>query len=108
MTCEKLKKIIRYPVVFIFTAIILIMLLIGSTFIPQSLIKKNMASSADVLCRNAVFFSLFEDVDASRIDRYADSILLNIAYHYDIDDPLHSVMISDYYFTDYQNENENK
>ncbi|MBP5605635.1 MAG: hypothetical protein J6X60_08850, partial [Ruminiclostridium sp.] len=50
---------------------------------------------------------LSDDIPASIIDRYADSILLNIAYHFDGSDPLRSVMISEYYYTDYKNENNN-
>ena len=107
MSGKTLKNIIKYPVVFVLTALILIILLIGSAFIPQDAIKDNMLSSADILCEKRVFYELFAGVNASKIDRYADSILLNIAYHYDIDDPLGSVMTSGYYFTDYQNENNN-
>ncbi len=103
----KIKKIIKYPIIFLYTAIILVMLLIGSAFIPDDMIKDNMRSSADFLCEKIVFFDLIPEVPASKIDRYADSILLNIAYNYDIDDPLRSVMISEYYYTDYQNENDN-
>ena len=103
----KIKKIIKYAIIFAYTALMLTMLLIGSAFIPNDMIKKNMISSADVLCERRVFFELARKVPASRVDRYADSILLNIAYNYDIDDPLRSVMISEYYYTEYQNENDN-
>ena len=107
MSEHKRKNIIIYPVIFAFSALLMIMLLIASVFIPQSMIKNNMLSSAEFLCEKQVFFDLVEKVVPSKIDRYADSILLNIAYHYDIDDPLHSVMISDYYFQEWQNENNN-
>ena len=50
---------------------------------------------------------LWKDTPSSMIDRYADSILLNIAYNYDSDNPLRSVMLSEYYNVPYQNENIN-
>lgn len=107
MTVRKIAKILKYPLVFIITALLLSGFLIGSAFISNDLIKDNLKSSAEDLCEKKVFFDLFNGVEPSKIDRYADSILLNIAYHYDADDPLHSVMISEYYYTPWQNENNN-
>lgn len=46
-------------------------------------------------------------MECSKIDRYADSILLGIAYQYDEKQLLESVMSSAYYYTDWQNENNN-
>jgi len=71
-------------------------------------IQEKMEESADYLCEDIVFpYMESEDVKPSCIDRYADSILLNIAYNFEADDKLKSVMWSSYYYTYYQNENVN-
>ena len=71
-------------------------------------IQKNMEESADYLCEDIVFpYMESEDVKPSCIDRYADSILLNIAYNFEPDNRIKSVMESSYYYTRYQNENRN-
>ncbi len=66
-----------------------------------------MESSAQLLCEKRVFFDELENVAASRIDRYADSILLNIAWCFDDKTPLSSVMRSAYYSVPIRDENEN-
>lgn len=75
--------------------------------IPKSNIKKNIDESTDILLKKSVFFYVNENDYASRIDRYADSILLNIAYSYDSKQPLESVMKASYYYEETQNENHN-
>ncbi len=75
--------------------------------IPQDYIAKHVDESADILLEKSVFFYLNENDTASRIDRYADSILLNIAYSYNSEKPMESVARSSYYHKDTQNENQN-
>lgn len=75
--------------------------------IPKENIQQHINESADILLENEVFFYVDENDKASRIDRYADSILLNIAYSYDEQYPLKSVMLSSYYYEESQNENHN-
>lgn len=82
-------------------------LLVLSAMIPKEYIRDNMLRSAEYLYESELFGDVIEGIDGSRIDRYADSILLNIAYHYDKDYPLRSVMVSAYYFTPEHEENEN-
>ncbi len=64
-----------------------------------------MESSADLLCSRPVFFTLTDGVEGSRVDRYADSILLNIALNFD--GSLKQAMLCSYYHVPAQNENEN-
>jgi hypothetical protein len=79
-----------------------------SAGIKTESIQEKMEESADYLCEDKVFpYMESEDVKPSCIDRYADSILLNIAYNFESDDKLKSVMWSSYYYTYYQNENVN-
>ena len=71
------------------------------------LLRPKLLSSAEYLCERPVFFDLREDDDASRVDRYADSILLGIAYGLDEAHPLSSSMRASYYKVSYRNANEN-
>ena len=101
------KNCIKYISAFIIAEAVLLGLLVLSAMIPRSAIKQNVRESAEYLCEKEVFYEIVEDVDSSKIDRYADSILLGIAYQYDSDKPLTSVMWSSYYNDRWRNENEN-
>ncbi|MBE5923632.1 MAG: hypothetical protein E7271_04070 [Lachnospiraceae bacterium] len=92
---------------FICTTCLFTVLMVLSAFVPQEKLVDNYKESADFLCKKIVFFDEIEDVTASKIDRYADSILLNIGWHFDKSNPLTSTMKAEYYYTDYQNENNN-
>ncbi len=99
--------IIRLFVIYIATVTVLTGLLVLSAFIPRKLLAEHMAASADYLCDTELFGEVWMGVPASKIDHYADSILLNIAWNYDREHPVRSVMESAYYCRDDQNENEN-
>jgi len=101
------KTIIKYTLVILISTIIQLGLLVAVALIPRSAIQSNMNESASYLLEKDVFFYLNEEDRSSYIDRYADSILLNIAYNYDSKHPIISVMSSSYYFTSTHNENEN-
>lgn len=101
------KSIFKYICVFIITFAILTGLLVLSACIPRSSIQAHVRESAEYLCQGELFGAVVDGVSGSRIDRYADSILLAIAYQYDAEQPLSSVMWSSYYYTPYQNENDN-
>lgn len=101
------KSSIRYIVTFFLMTILLTGLLVLAAFIPQNAIRGNVRESAEYLCEGELFGTVVDGVKGSEIDRYADSILLAIAYQYDADHPLSSVMWSSYYYTPYENENEN-
>ena len=98
-----LKEIIT----FIVMIVVFVVLLVVSVIIPKEAISSNMEASAMFLCDRPVFEERVENVASSRIDRYADSILLGITWQYDSKRPLESVMRSSYYYTAYQNENDN-
>lgn len=105
---DKIKKsLLKYITVFLITFAVLAGTLFGVAKLPKSLVQKNISESAEYLCEKSVFWNVFEAVDSSRIDRYADAILLAISYQYDDTYPMESVMWSSYYYTKYQNENEN-
>lgn len=91
-----------------FVAVLLLTACLALTaMIPRSAIQEHVRESAEYLCEGELFGELADGVQGSKIDRYADSILLAIAYQYDAEQPLESVMTSSYYYTDWKNENEN-
>lgn len=98
---------IKYIIILLVITAVQLGLLISVALIPRHAIQTNVNKSADYLLERSVFFYLNSDDISSRIDRYADSIILNIAYNYDSEHPLASVMSSSYYFTETANENEN-
>ena len=102
-----IRHYLKYGLVFVAVTIVLVVMLLLSAMIPRSEIKEQVRESAEYLCEGELFGTVVEDVNGSEIDRYADSILLAIAYQYDADNPLTSVMWSSYYYTEYRNENEN-
>lgn len=102
-----MKNIIKHLLAFVITAVVLVGVLLLTALIPQSAIKENVKSSAEYLCQSEVFEREIDTVKSSNIDRYADSILLSIAYQYDSENPLYSVMTSSYYYSPYKNENYN-
>ncbi|MGN1179732.1 MAG: hypothetical protein ACI4SD_00855 [Suilimivivens sp.] len=101
------KHGLKYIFIFSVTVAVLAGLLVLSAKIPQSAIKENVQESAEYLCDGELFGLVVDGARGSQIDRYADSILLAIAYQYDEDHPLRSVMWSAYYYEEHQNENEN-
>lgn len=91
------KNSVKYISVYIITAAVLLGLLVAAAMIPQSSIRDNMKKSAEFLCEDYVYIRKAGKLNGGDVDRYADAILLNIAYQYDSKDPLRSVMWSAYY-----------
>lgn len=104
---QTLRHTLKYIVIFLLAVALLTALLVLSACIPKSAIQENTLESAQFLCEGELFGRVVDGVEGSKIDRYADSILLGIAWQYDGTDPLQSVMQSSYYHTKNQNENEN-
>ncbi|MBR1673744.1 MAG: hypothetical protein IJ703_02175 [Eubacterium sp.] len=102
-----MKDAFKYISAYIITAAVLVGLLVAVALIPRSSIRENMRRSAELLCRNDVFMRMPGGLEAGKIDRYADSILLGIAYSYDSEKPLESVMWSAYYNKEFTDENFN-
>ena len=102
-----IKIILRQAGVFAGTFVLLLLLLLGAALIPKSAIRSNMEKSSELLCENIVFYNLQENINGSKIDRYADSILLSIAYQMSGGNPLRKAMEAAYYYSPYKNENDN-
>ncbi|MBQ6774299.1 MAG: hypothetical protein IJP48_09605 [Synergistaceae bacterium] len=73
---------------FVLTSLVLLLFLMLCAKIPRSLIRERMLYSARYLCENRLFYEALEGVSSSKIDRYADSILLGISWQYDPDNSL--------------------
>ena len=58
---------------------VMILLLVLTALIPVSAIQDNMQESAQYLKNCELFGTVIDGAEGSRIDRYADSILLGIA-----------------------------
>ena len=101
-------KALIYIGIFIAAYALMLGFLVLSAGIKTESIQEKMEESADYLCEDIVFpYMESEDVKPSCIDRYADSILLNIAYNFEPENRLESVMESSYFYLFYQNENDN-
>lgn len=102
-----LRGTLRLLLCFLLTASVLIGFLLLSAIVPRESIRPQMLTSAEYLYEGKLFGDVIPGVASSRIDRYADSILLGIAWQFDSQNPLRSVMVSSYFHLVYQNENEN-
>ncbi len=108
---QPMKKHISGFITYMILFLILVGLELGMqlivAWIPTERIQANMEISAAYLCENPLFYNVHEKDKSTRIDHYADSILLNVLYCYDKDAPLKSVMYSGYYYEKSVNENSN-
>ena len=107
MTKITLSGFLRLVSAFLLTAGLCLGMLLLSTQVPRSSIALQMQKSAEYLCEGELFGEVVKDVSGTKIDRYADSILLGIAWQFDGREPLRSVMEAAYYHQPWQNENEN-
>ena len=94
---DRIKTVFKYISVYVVTAAVLTGLLVLAALIPRSSIENNVRKSAEYLGNRDVYEIKVKGNNASWIDRYADSILIGIAYQYDNEKPLESVMWSAYY-----------
>ena len=94
-----MKTILKYIFLFAVTATLLIgSFLLSVTLIPSSSIRQNLQRSAGELTEmDSPFYYVLKDVECSRIDQYADSILLCIAWYMDSKHPVDSVVWAKYY-----------
>ena len=100
-----IKKIPIYIGVFLISLAVMLGFLVLSAKVTKERVQENFEESAELVCENDVFFYVEEDVNPSCIDRYADSILLNIAYNFEPDNALESVMWSSFYSDPKKDEN---
>ena len=107
MVKEYIKKILRYILIFGASFALLLGGLIASASIPKAKIKENVYQSAQFFCDAKIFDAKIQGVSSSILDRYADTILVAIAYQYDSENPLESIIWSSYFNVPTENENIN-
>lgn len=108
MTKHIIQKNILKAMGILFLMILLECLsLLGVCCIPKTALYDNLYDSALLLNEREVFFYANPGDAASYIDRYADSILLNIAYSIDEESPFTSMLEASYYHDAKENENVN-
>lgn len=92
-----MKKILKYSIIYISTVSILFGLLILSSKIPKSSIQKNIEASVLFFKENAGVEEKLKRREYTTIHYYADSVLLNIIYCIDSQNPVESTMWSKLY-----------
>ncbi len=91
------KNILIYGALFLGTLILLLACFIISAKITQTMIQKNIQSSAKYFQQVDLFRQLDKNVPGAKIDNYADCILFNIIYNVDSSKPLYSTISASYY-----------
>lgn len=92
-----LKKIFKDICVFFTALVICFAALILVCLIPQSAIKENCLKAAEYFDSHGKYPELIDGFDATKIDNYADSMLLNVIYNVDEKHPFYSVVTAPYY-----------
>ncbi len=100
-------RLLRAVLCFATVSALLLGFLVLSALIPRESVAPKILESAEYLQGQELYGQAVPQVESSRIDRYADSILLGIALQYDSSDPLRSVLVSAYYHEEGQAENVN-
>lgn len=102
-----MKKYYQYVLIFCVTLISFVLLIVLTAKIPQSSIQVNSQKSATYLYEEEdLFHELIKGQKMTKLDNYADSILLNIVYSLDGQKPLESALLASYYKEEWQNADE--
>ena len=101
-----LKEIFKYIGIFLATICICFSLLVISSKIPKASIEQNMQESADFYKKKNGIEYESEKLPYSFRHYYADSMLLNIIYNINTDNPIQSTLWAKYYQTRYADVND--
>ena len=94
-----MKKILKYTIIFILTILILFSALVVSSKIPRSAIEENLKESAEFYKKKDGIQRIKNKKIYSYIHYYADSMLLNIIYCMDSENPIEATLWAKYYET---------
>ncbi len=86
-----MKRIIKYPLIFLGLLLIFIFLLFISSLFPSNIIEKNIKKSSKILTEEGNLYQFF---DWSHVvnNNYTDALMINEAYSIDNKNPLYSCM----------------
>ena len=90
------QKLIGYFKIFILLNF-LFLILVSVNLIPKSAIEKNIIDSLDVFKENSYRYNVFNNIDASKDDIIADSVILNMNYQ-NYNNPLKDTLLSKFYY----------
>lgn len=94
---EVMKKLIKYPIIFIITIIICLLLLVITALIPKSSIENSIKESSDFMKTKYGIQTIKKHQEYTYLFYYSDSILLNTIYCLDTSKPLQAVLEAKYY-----------
>lgn len=94
---RKLKSILKYLNIYIITVSLLFSLLTISSKIPRNSIQKNIEESVTFFEKNPGVDEKLKRREYTTIHYYADSILLNIIYCIDSQNPVEATMWANFY-----------
>lgn len=98
-----MRKTIGYIITYLVTLFALVTLLVLTACIPNSKIYKGINDSAEYFSGNENFRRTAGNRIDSIQDNYADSILLNVMWHVDSNNPVRTVIDTGYYDTEAAN-----
>ena len=85
---QKIKAILKYPLIFIAVIVIFILTLVLTSLLPREWIKTNNYRSSEILKQQ--FLSKVLDL---RFDDYTDALMINTAYSIDPQKPFESILL---------------
>lgn len=94
---KSIKSIIKYIIIFIIALILLFSILVATAKIPKSWIETNLKESVDFFKKTAGVETILKRRDYTTLHLYADSVLLNIIYCIDSENPVESVLWANMY-----------
>lgn len=92
------KEILKYFTIYFITVAILCSILILTSKIPKNAIKDNLKKSISFFEKNAGIDEKIKRREYTTIHYFADSVLLNIIYSIDTENPIEATMWAKYYF----------
>lgn len=94
---QKIISFVKYILIFAAAFSLMVLLLFVPVHIPQDSIRMKMQETAGIICENPDIYNQIDFLQSSRIDHYADSIWLSIAYYMTDDNPFVRIARADYY-----------
>lgn len=92
-----MKMVYKYFIIYICFVFVLFFGLVGVANIPKKHIEVNMRQSAEFYKKKNGMHYIIDNREYSRVHYYADSMILNIIYNLDEDNPVDAALMGRYY-----------
>ena len=86
---QKIKAILKYPLIFIVVIAIFILTLILTSLFPRDWIQRGSTDSAEILLKEGNPNRILD----MKLDNYTDALMINTAYSIDSSNPFESIML---------------